>query len=314
MFDVGYILLFLFALLGIVISHRVRCDKHYSNIKLFGVSLVHFGMVYFALAAISTLLLFLLPAVFLEVVVFELLGLTVFGAIFSLGALVVELKYSKPFPKLVFGLVAVSVLMPLILILDTEVPLMGILISYQDYIVILHLFGFALGLGGATYSDILLMKFMDDFKISHKEAKIITVLSQMIWVGVAIIFMSGLGLVLPDYQQYFASARFVAKMIVFVVLFINGVALHLFMLPRMKKISFSHDHHKEPNLTFLRKLAFILGAISLTSWYAAFFLAGLKNLDFSVTEIMLVYFGIISVAVIFALVTDKFMVKKARKD
>ena len=54
--------------------------------------------------------------------------------------------------------------------------------QYTSIFVMLHLFALVLCLGGATSSEILLAKFLDDYKISRKEAEVIKTMAHVILV------------------------------------------------------------------------------------------------------------------------------------
>ena len=56
--------------------------------------------------------------------------------------------------------------------------------TYASIFLTLHLFALVLGLGGATYSDILLMHFLNDYKIEKKEAEVIETMARVIFIGI----------------------------------------------------------------------------------------------------------------------------------
>lgn len=166
-------------------------------------------------------------------------------------------------------------------------------------LVIIHTIGFIFGLGGATISDILFFKFLKDFKISKFESSVLDTLSKVIWAGLIILILSGIGLYLTDPALYNQSPKFLAKMAVVGVILINGTALNMFISPKLRKISFveTYDHaHRE--LRRLRRTAFALGAVSMVSWYSAFFLGSLRSLALGAFEILAIYFVLLAEAVI----------------
>lgn len=57
-----------------------------------------------------------------------------------------------------------------------------LLIQYGSLFTMIHIFSVVIGLGGATYSDILLMKFLRDFHMSKKEVEVIETMSKVIQV------------------------------------------------------------------------------------------------------------------------------------
>lgn len=144
----------------------------------------------------------------------------------------------------------------------------------QRLLLALHLFGFAIGVGGATVTDIFFMKFLKDFRISRTEADFMRTLSRILWLGVVILSVSGLGLFLLDPARLLTSAKFISKMGVVAVLLLNGWFLHFAVTPSLRRIAFHEDPHPQAKqFQKIRQRAFISGGISIVSWYYAFFLA-----------------------------------------
>jgi len=146
----------------------------------------------------------------------------------------------------------------------------GFLADQRTIILALHALGVALGLGGATIADVLFFKFLKDLRISSKEAEVMRVLSSVILASLLLMFFSGVGLYLGDREAYNGSSGFLFKMIVVVVLSLNGFALHWMIGPKLIDISFGGEMHANDHLRMLRKIAFALGAVSIISWYSAF--------------------------------------------
>lgn len=182
----------------------------------------------------------------------------------------------------------------------------------RNLFLLLHIVSFAIGLGGATIADIFFFKFLKDFRISEAESETLDTLSRVIWVALGVIVVSGVGLYLPNAEALNQVPKFLVKMIVVGVLIVNGIFLNLLVAPRLVKIAFHQKHFHEKNeLHHIRKIAFALGAISITSWYSAFFLGFLpKNIPFNFSEILLAYFLILGVAVVGSQIFDHFFVRQ----
>ena len=159
---------------------------------------------------------------------------------------------------------------------------------FQDYktlFIIGHIVGTALGVGGATITDTLFFKFLKDFKISGWEANVMKTLSSVIWIGLGVIFLSGLGLFLSNPAGYLASSKFITKMFVVAIITINGLVLHRYITPHLKRITFHEKHdHKKGELHKLRKLAFASGAVSISSWYIAMTLGVLRSIPYTIAQ------------------------------
>lgn len=180
--------------------------------------------------------------------------------------------------------------------------------QYSSIWLSLHLFAMVLGLGGATYSDLLLMNFLKDLKISKKEASVIYSMSKIILVGIVLAFISGFFLYWPESERLLQTPKFLVKLMVFSILIVNGYLLHNIVLPKLVHFSFHKDHFIKKNLN-LRHLGFTMGAISFVSWYSIFLLGSFKNIPYSFAQISGFYFLILFIAILTALLLEGFIKK-----
>lgn len=175
----------------------------------------------------------------------------------------------------------------------------------------LHVFSVVLGMGAALISDYLFSQFASDFKINKTEHRTFRHLSFFVWVAFYLIVFSGIGVFLSDIPKYIISDKFLSKMTVVFVIIINGYLMKRILEPHLHKLDFDDD------FTFrkitLRKKAFILGAISATSWLTAFILAMLKVLPYGYFEIMKFYLIFVGSGIIMSQVTEHFISIKAKK-
>ena len=148
-------------------------------------------------------------------------------------------------------------------------------------LVSVHLVGLALGLGGATIGDLLILRAM--VRGGPIPADLVKDLSWAIWIGVAILTASGLALFEMKPTTYLHSSGFVAKMIVVGVLILNGSVLHA----RLSKLGLS-------------TATLLFGAISTVSWYASMAIAMFKSeVRLSVIDYLSVY--LITIAIVWRL-------------
>jgi uncharacterized membrane protein len=189
--------------------------------------------------------------------------------------------------------------------------LVAFLIHYKLIVVGIHLFGLAIGLGGATMADMFFFKFLKDLRISDREAEVLRGMSQIIWLGLAILVISGVGLVMTDPLFYFTSARWVMKMVVVAVIIVNGAFLNLYITPKLVHISFGDPHqHSTGELRRDRRLAFALGAVSASSWYSAFILGLLPFSPAGFGPLLLLYLAILLVAVTGSQIIERFVARR----
>ena len=157
--------------------------------------------------------------------------------------------------------------------------MLSILLENIDIVRTIHILGVSLGVGGATITDLFFFKFLRDFKISSWESRVMNTMSGIIWVALAVLVISGGLLYIEDIDKFNNSSKFLTKMIIVGVIIVNGIILNVFVAPKMKEVSFHKKHEHHPGeLHHLRKIAFALGAISITSWYSAFILGMFRSL------------------------------------
>lgn len=194
---------------------------------------------------------------------------------------------------------------------DVVIPFLE---AYRTPIVLVHLLGMALGLGAAAMADLFFFKFLRDFRISEMEASVLRTFSEVIWFALGIIIVSGVGLFLPDSATLLTSSKFLMKMVVITVIVVNGALLNLLIAPKLVHITFKKEHHhKKGELHTSRRLAFLLGPVSLISWLWAFVLGGLRGVPFSFGQILAIYIGTIVIGMLIGLIFDRVLVNKASK-
>jgi hypothetical protein len=177
---------------------------------------------------------------------------------------------------------------------------------------IVHLFGVALGAGSAFLSDGMFFKSIKDQKINLTEVGFLKLGSSIVWIGLILLVVSGIGLFLQDPSGYLASSKFLAKMTIIAALIINGLIFHTTHVPRIMR---HVDHHLPSSDEFMRKRMFLLasGAISVTSWVSAIILGALSHVPYSYTTIMLVYGTVLFFAVAVAYVFKEYIIPTYKK-
>jgi uncharacterized membrane protein len=153
--------------------------------------------------------------------------------------------------------------------------------------VFVHVLSGGVGLGVVLVVDYLFFKFLKDSKIDQREKEVLDHLSDFIWLILGLIIVSGLFIYLSDIEKYHNSVKFKFKMIVVLVLIINGFLMNLFVSPKLIDLDLQNlSSYKE-------KLAVAMGTISLISWFTAFTLGRLEFLNFSLIQLVSAYFLIL---------------------
>lgn len=209
----------------------------------------------------------------LDLTVLYLSGITFMLGIYKMAMSVgVVNKFS---PWLMFS-IAFSLIIFIAVFNGMDVNVYQFLAETREYHLAIHLLGLALGLGGTAIVDIMFSHFMKNYEITARDSVVMHLISQMIIFGLFLLILSGAALLLPAWNDFVENPRFIMKMIVVLVVIINGAALNLYLTPKMKKISLvDEEKHRYRSLT---KISFALGAVSIVSWLSAFALAMLKTL------------------------------------
>ena len=196
----------------------------------------------------------------------------------------------------VFLFLILASMISALMMVRPEVISISLLQDALPYTITLHLLGLVLGLGGALILDVMIFHFLKNFKISTREAVIMHLLSQMIVLGLILLFVSGVVIVFTDLHAYLENQRFLMKMTVVGVIALNGVILNLYVAPKMELISL-REEDRESNQTLV-KVSFIVGAVSAISWLAAFFLAMLDVVEtFSYITLLIAYVLLLGLAI-----------------
>lgn len=256
---------------------------HSSYSKFFGIPVEVLGILYYVLIFVSYILLAVFGSIseelnYLLLVVtgsaFLFSGYLIFIQIFSLRQICTWCLTSATLSTAIFIL---SYWFSLDAVMD-------VLLEYRSVFVILHVFAMSLGLGAATLADYFFLRFIRDYRISQSEAGVLEGISQFIWFSIALVLLTGFSLFLPASAEYLQASKFVAKMIIFGILLVNGAFLNLVIAPRLMTMTFdkrNEHHHKPGELRRHRRLAFALGPISIISWYSAFLLGSLRGLPYT---------------------------------
>jgi hypothetical protein len=165
---------------------------------------------------------------------------------------------------------------------------------------IVHFIGLALGLGAATVLDLMIFRFFINGKVTSEQWAVFHFGSRIVNAGLVILWITGFG-----FLAYYAAFEPVkvgnekvwAKMMIVLILTINGFFIHSVILPKVKaQIGRSL---MEGMSTAQKSVLLTSGAISATSWYVPLLLGALPQLNFVVpmTTILFAYALILALVV-----------------
>lgn len=177
---------------------------------------------------------------------------------------------------------------------------MEIFTTIKPIVVVLHALSAAVGLGAVVTTDALFFKFLKDYKISAKEADTLDTISKVIWGSIFLLFITGVMLYVSAPLDYLAKSKFVAKLVIFVVIVLNGVMLNAFISPYLIKLSFnddSHILHRSLRLRVMRRVAFASGGVSILSWFMVFILGSIRSIPVTIGQALFIYVGLLLVVI-----------------
>lgn len=173
---------------------------------------------------------------------------------------------------------------------------------------ILHVFGVALGAGGAFMSDGMFFLTIKDRSISKTEFNFIELAHKLVSLGLLVLIISGVLIFFTNPQGYLASPKFLAKMTIVLILGINALFFHYKHIPLFKK-SQGELLSVVPGFTQASFGIFISGAISVVSWSFSLVLGMIKVQPFNYLTIMGAYLVLVILALPFALYLRKKIVR-----
>lgn len=176
--------------------------------------------------------------------------------------------------------------------------------QYKGIIVVAHAMSAAIGLGAASVSDVMFINFLRDGDITKKETPILDIMTKIMWFAIYMLIITGVMLFLSNPQGYVQSSKFSVKMFIVLVIAVNGTIMTRYLHKHMQKITFSTPFHRR-----VKRIAFATGAISIASWYLSFILGSIRSIPFTVTEGLLLYFGVL----VCGIVVSQFVYKKYQK-
>ncbi len=154
----------------------------------------------------------------------------------------------------------------------------------EKVILVFHVVASAIALGTVAVSDFLHLKGLKNHKIEKGFLSINPYLSQLIFITLGIIVVSG-GILLYNKPSLLNSSLFQLKMAMVLIVIINGLFLNYRISPKLNTKK-NHPIDKTKKLIFESSL---FGSISLVTWLGIFILAFTKNFGYSILEFIFTY-------------------------
>ena len=325
-----YLFLIFLGFAGFLLAFYIRHKKHshetmvcplnsdcdaviYSQYsKFLGIPVEFLGLAYYGLISVSYGAFLAVPSLATPRAVFFILALTTSAFLFSMYLTAIQAFAIRQWCTWCLTSAGLCTLIFATALGSSHLGFIPLLAENRGIVLLMHAAFAALGVGGATITDIFFFKFLKDFRISEWEADVLHTISQVIWFALGVLVLTGAGLYLPETQELNQSPKFLVKMLAMLVIIVNGVFLNILIAPKLVKISFGEKHqHETGELSRIRRIAFALGAISITSWYSAFILGMLRDFTFGFWQILGAYIAVVLSAIILSQIVERLFAKEA---
>lgn len=182
---------------------------------------------------------------------------------------------------------------------------MAFLTEITTVIGAIHAFGFVIGMGGATTALFLFSRFLRDLDIDEKELGTLKGISEIVWLGLALILVSQFASYVAYAETLALSGPFLAQTIALFVVTVSSAVLMIIFVPFLAAIPFNKKakNQRRSPLESLRKPLFITGAVALSSWHFAFIMSYLP--EYELTILLPVYIAVLVTAVAIALLWER---------
>lgn len=186
-------------------------------------------------------------------------------------------------------------------------------IAIKTFIIVLHLIGLCIGLGGAWIMDLILFRFFQKQDITQEKVDLLHFMSKLVTIGLVLLWVSGLAFLAIYYLDdaaKLANQKIWGKFAIVVVLTLNGIFLHLKVIPMIHSFVGGKLYDRS---SYSQKLTmFGAGVVSAVSWVVPFVLGVSKELNNQVTVfgVLSVYVFLLAVAAIMAVLYLTIVVPK----
>lgn len=174
--------------------------------------------------------------------------------------------------------------------------------SIKTLSTVLHVLAAVCAMGAAFSADILFHFFTADRKLSPMEARVLSILSRVVWYGLLALTVTGTAIFLSDPVGYLTSAKFLAKMTIMLVLVVNGVILDRYVQTHLLGKGF----FTAPQQTLARRVAFICGTVSVVSWISILSLGVIDGVTSSYASVLTLYACILGTLILASLIVERF--------
>lgn len=158
---------------------------------------------------------------------------------------------------------------------------------------IIHLIGLALGVGGTSTLDVILLVAVRSRRVSYDLVHLLHAASRVVIGAMPLLLVSGLAFIAEGVAP---TAKFWAKMVVVAIACANGAIVHRWLFPRVAAAARSGNGGLRLGPRDGR-FAASAAAVSAVSWYSALMLGALRGPTLPFAGILALYLGVLLIAV-----------------
>lgn len=148
------------------------------------------------------------------------------------------------------------------------------MLHIKTFLIMVHLFGLTLGVGGATVIDAVFFRLIfRGIAVKRTHVNFVVLISKLVTFALVMLWISGIGF---EIQYWYISPELIpnpkvfAKVTVVTILTINGIVLHSYVLPMFFQ---SIGRPLLDDLRSKRQIWMVVtGIVSMLSWYTPFLL------------------------------------------
>jgi uncharacterized membrane protein len=260
-----------------------KCDEvvfsDYS--KFFGINLEVMGYIYYAFISLFYVIYLFFPNLISDLIFFVTLGLTTGGLLFSIFLTYIQFFKLKSFCSWCLSSAAASIIIffsSYSLVLKSKPEIISFVESVQNYIKLFEFTTLIIGIGIFTVLEIIIFKFLRDFRITKEESKIIKAVNQVGWFVLFLYVLNNIGVYLPEIysgSSKIASMQggiFWIETIVVGLIVLNSFISQLNIIPTIIKSGVNLNIVPVQKICLYRKIAILQSALSIILWYGLFYI------------------------------------------
>lgn len=191
--------------------------------------------------------------------------------------------------------------------------ILGLLEQYRDVFLVLHIISTSIAVGTATIHDISFNQQIKFFYSDKWNNRFFKLFRNLIYTAIFWLILSGNALFWPLKEQLLESPVFVLKILITGFVALVSFILYQFVMPHVPNSLKYSSKQKLGGKNVVRKLAFSLSAVSLTSWYSLATLGIVKNLEASFTVLASVFVAFVVLSIILGLIAEHQFSKRFEK-